>query len=87
MRFNYADEPTISEAITQAIGYGSVCWSDVAGAGEFDSGRASVAADAAIAEVRHIVTFELSKLLDPVNVAEEWNNAIEQAIRTVEDLA
>lgn len=35
------DPSTLAEVIGQGIGAGSVCWENVAGAGEFDSSRAA----------------------------------------------
>ena len=84
MRFRYSAEPTLREALTQAMGFASVCWSDVAGAGEFDARRASDAADSVIQEAKDLVTFSLTRLLDQRGEAKEWNEAIEEAIRTVE---
>lgn len=38
-------EGTTQNAVAQAIGAASMCWTDVAGAGEFDSSRASLIVD------------------------------------------
>lgn len=84
MRFQYSAEPTLREAITQSIGYASVCWTDVTNAGVFDSCRASDAADSTIKEVQDLITFSLSRLLDRKGEAKEWNEAIEQALLVVE---
>lgn len=86
MRFGYTDEPNVRSCLTQAIAHGSVCWSDVAGAGTFDSARASATVDLTLAEVRHLITFELTKLLDQTGEARDWNDAIETAIHTIENL-
>lgn len=86
LRFSYTDDPNVRSCITQAIAHGSVCWSDVDGAGTFDSVRASAAVDLTLAEVRHLITFELSKLLDQTGEARDWNDAIETAINTIENL-
>lgn len=86
MRFNYTADPNVRSALTQAIAYGSVCWSDVGGAGTFDSASASAAVDTTLAELKHLITFELSKLLDQTGEARDWNDAIETAINAIENL-
>lgn len=86
MKFDYTAEPNVRSALTQAIAQGSICWSDVAGAGTFDVARATAAVDLALAELRHLITFELTKLLDHRGEAREWNDAIETAITTIENL-
>ena len=86
MRFNYTADPNVRSALTQAIAYGSICWSDVARAGTFDSASAAGAVDQTLAELKHLITFELTKLLDQTGEARDWNNAIETAINTIENL-
>lgn len=88
MQFNYSDDtPSISAAVTQAVGFGSVCWTNLADAGAFQSGVAAGACDAAVQEIRDIVTTQLATLFDREGQAREWNAAIEQAISTVEGLS
>lgn len=86
MRFNYTADPNVRSCLTQAIAYGSVCWSDVARAGEFQSASASAAVDATLTELRHLITFQLTRLLDQTGEARDWNDAIEAAIGTIENL-
>lgn len=42
----------IDTAVYQALGAASVCWSNMAGAGVFDSGRAKVIGDQLLARVK-----------------------------------
>lgn len=87
MRFHYAsDDNQLRQALTMAVAQGSICWEDVAGAGRFDSERASLAVDALLTEVKHLITFELTKILDQTGEARDWNDAIETAIHTIENL-
>lgn len=86
MRFNYTADPNVRSCLTQAIAQGSICWSDVASAGTFDAARASAAVDLTLAELRHLITFELTKILDQTGEARDWNDAIETAIHTIENL-
>lgn len=87
MRFTYTSaKDHIRQCVTQAVAYGSICWSDVANAGRFDAARASAAVDESVTEVKHLITFELTKLLDQHGEAREWNDAIETAIHTIENL-
>lgn len=86
MRFAYTTDPNVRSCLTQAIAHGSVCWSDVAGAGKFDASRASAAVDLTLAELKHLITFRLSMLLDQRGEARDWNDAIETAINTIENL-
>lgn len=80
------DKPTVVRAITQAVGAASMCWERTDQAGEFDIESALAISAATSAEVRRVITFELSRLLDREGVAEEWNYAIETAMRMVEEL-
>lgn len=86
MKFQYDDQPTIQETVLQAMGFASVCWTTPENAGTFESRLAADAGEAAIAAVRHIITFELSRLLDNTGTAKEWNAAIETAMTRIEDL-
>ena len=87
MKFNYtSDQKQVRQALTMAVAQGSICWSNVAGAGIFDAARASAAVDDTLTELRHLITFELTKLLDQTGVARDWNDAIEAAINTIENL-
>lgn len=87
MRFQYDAEPTLHETILQVIGYGSICWTDVSEAGQFQAGKAARAGEAAIQAVRDAVTLQLSGLLDVTGTATDWNDAIEAAIRVVEGMS
>lgn len=78
------DEPKIETAVFQAIGYGSTCWTNLEGAGIFQSSAARDAGTEAIAEIRRILHTKLTLLFDNSGLAHEWNEAIEQAIRVVE---
>ena len=87
MRFNYtSDDHQLRQALTMAVAQGSICWDDVAGAGKFDSARATAAVDALLTEVKHLITFELTKILDQTGEARDWNDAIETAINAIENL-
>lgn len=46
---------SVEEAIGLAIGGGSACWSNLSGAGTFDSDRANVICDALLNRVRDYV--------------------------------
>lgn len=48
----FADCESIEEIVGRAIGAGSVCWENPAGAGEFDSTQASKICQDAIYEIR-----------------------------------
>lgn len=84
MKFQYDGEPTLHETVLQAVGYGSICWTDVAGAGTFEAGKAARAGEDAVQHIRDAVTLRLAKLLDGKGEAQQWNEAIEEALRTVE---
>lgn len=85
-QYLYDDKPAVAGAITQALGAASMCWEYTDQAGAFDIERALGIAMATNAEVRRLITFELSALLDRAGVAQEWNDAIETAIRVVEEM-
>lgn len=87
MNFTYDHEPTIRETVLQAMGFASVCWTRIENAGTFDAGLASEAGRETIEAISAIVTFELSRMLDPTNTAKEWNDAIEAAMARMEVLA
>ena len=51
----FNDVNDIRELIGQAIGAGSVCWENPAGAGVFDSAQAATVADAAYLRVQALL--------------------------------
>jgi hypothetical protein len=87
VRFTYTSEDRmVRQCLTQAVAQGSICWEDVAGAGKFDAARASATVDRTLVELRHLITFELTKVLDQTGEARDWNDAIEAAIHAIENL-
>jgi hypothetical protein len=83
-QYLYDNKAALDSAITQAIGAASMCWADVDQAGEFDVEKALDVAASTSVEVRRILTWQLSQLLDAAGIAREWNEAIETAIQLVE---
>ena len=61
----YDDKPAVLGAIIQSVGAASMCWEYTDQAGAFDIERALLIADATSKEVRRLITFELSSLLEP----------------------
>jgi hypothetical protein len=74
----YLTSDSIATVITKAIGKAST--------GKIDMELAIAASEEACTEVRHILTAELTALLDYEGVAREWNEAIETALLRIEDL-
>ena len=84
MRFQYDAEPTLRETVFQAMGFASVCWTNVENAGEFQPDLCGKAGNEALVAIRSIITFELSRMLDSTSTAKEWNAAIEAAMDKVD---
>lgn len=73
MQFIYdGDVPTIESTIAQTMQI------------TFMGGDRAVVVAAATEQIRTILTFELTGLLDQTGVAYEWNDAIEAAMKVVE---
>jgi len=69
MEFRYAHGiPTVEQAMSQALAH-----ADEEGVGQ-----------AALTEIRNIMTAEISTLFDLEGAAIDWNEAIERAMRCVE---
>ena len=81
-----SEGPTLRVAVFQALGYASGCWETVANAGEFQSNDARDAGNVLIDDIKGQVTGALTKLFDQASVADEWNRAVEQCIKTIEEL-
>jgi hypothetical protein len=85
--FSYLhDGPTIERALRQALVAASACWEDWQRAGQFEVEDFVAIESATSGELRRLITFRLSGLLDASGIAKEWNDAIETAIRAVEEM-
>lgn len=84
--FSHVGDPSLLSIVGQACGYASVCWSDIDKAGEFDSADASTAVTTAVQTIQDLIHGRLVRLLDQAGTAREWNEAIETALKALEDL-
>lgn len=76
--------PNLGETVGVAIGAGSMCWENPAGAGEFDSTRASLLVDALVERIQAQVKAR-SELRVKVADLPEVKAAMEQATQRIAD--
>lgn len=88
MQFTYVNDiPTVEQAMRQVV----LAWSGSPDQNPlvktFLIRKIEESVIAGLAEVRHIMTAELTTLFDREAVAKDWNDAIEKAIQVVEGSA